>query len=346
MNYKLHLSEGKVGEHMIRVLLIGLGTMGRTHLSCYAKMENVKMMGVIDTNKIIRNDMSEKYQVEGFETLEEAMEVIGNVDVIDVALPTYLHEEYVKKAANYVKNIICEKPITLSIDAAKEMIEYCDRNGVNLYLGHVVRFFNEYKKLKEAVEKGAIGKVGVVRTFRGGPFPKTPLGWYNEQKKSGGVILDLIIHDFDFLRWTFGEVERVFAKGVKDMTGLGYDYALVTLRFKSGVIAHVEGSWAHESFKMSMEISGEDGILEFDSSKNKSIHSFVRADDLNEGVKGVAVPESPLKNSPYFVELEHFIDCIQNKKEPIITPFDALKAVEISLAARKSIRTGQPVFIN
>jgi predicted dehydrogenase len=206
-------------------------------------------------------------------------------------------------------------------------------------VGHVLRYFHEYVKAKEIIDSGSVGKVGMVRTTRGGRFPRE--GWYANHRMSGGVILDMIIHDFDFLRWCFGEVKRVYAKGTIYKGHKDTDYALVTLRFRNGVIAHVEGSWAHPSgFITRLEVVGDKGLLNLESEDSLPLRVEVKTRDSGQSV---IVPESPVKESPYLLELRHFIDCVFNDKEPAITGQDALKAVGIAQAALESIKTGRVV---
>lgn len=325
------------------VLLVGAGSMGKTHLRAYEKMENVQIAGIVDirTPSLLRLKETE-YSF--FQNFEEAIDTLERVDVVDICLPTFLHKEFVEKAAKLGKHVICEKPITGSLEDAKSMIETCKANGVQLYIGQVTRFFPEYVRAKELVEAGAIGKPGIIRTTRNGNFPKNAWNdWFANIQSSGGVILDLLIHDFDFLRWCFGEVKRVYAKS---LTGREYrkkDYALVTLRFENGVIAHVEGSWAHDGFYKTFEFSGDKGNFEYDS-RNFPIHTVIENPLGGEG--GKTIKQSPLNESPYYRELVHFIDCIETGKRSIISPEDAYKAVEIALAANKSIQINEPVYLN
>lgn len=123
----------------------------------------------------------------------------------------------------------------------------------------------------------------------------------------------------------------------------GLSMPLSHLRFKSGVIAHVEGTWAHEGFSMKFELAGQTGIIEYDSAKDLPIIAHTRKKSKGSG--GVAVPESPLKENPYYLELRHFLSCIETGNNPIVTAEDAYKAAEIALAALKSIETNRPVTI-
>ncbi|NNU88079.1 Gfo/Idh/MocA family oxidoreductase [Geobacillus sp. MR] len=329
---------------MQKVLLIGAGTMGKVHAKAYSEMDKAQLVGIVDSNQDKANELAEEVGTAAFYTFDEAMEKLKNIDVIDICLPTYFHKEYVKRAADAGKHVICEKPLARDLQEAREMITYCREKNVNLFVGHVVRFFPEYQKAKALLETGAIGKPAVVRTSRGGAFPTGWSDWYADFQKSGGLVLDLLIHDFDYLRWCFGEVERVYAKRISPREDLRLDYALVTLRFKNGVIAHVEGTWAHDGFAYKFEISGTKGIVDCDSTKAVPITTMVRTSD--EGTAGVPVPESPLKKNPYFLELEHFLSCIETGDTPLVTSEDAYKAMEIAFAALQSIETGKPVTLN
>ncbi|MEH7246796.1 Gfo/Idh/MocA family oxidoreductase [Neobacillus niacini] len=329
---------------MQKILLIGAGTMGMEHANSYYSMEDVHLVGIVDLRREQAEQIIGEYDTKIFQTLEEAVNALEHIDVIDICVPTFLHKEYVHKAADYGIDVICEKPLAYTLEDAREMIEYCENKDVKLFVGHVVRFFPQYAKVHDLVSNGTIGDIGVVRTKRGGNFPAGWRDWYADHTKSGGVILDLIIHDFDFLRWTFGEVERVFAKGLAERNIEHLDYALVTVVFKSGVIAHVEGTWAHQTFSSQFEFAGKRGILEYDSLKEEPVLLSIR--NSNEEKGGVAVPQSPLKKSPYYIELEHFLHCLKTNKTPIVTAEDAYKAMGISVAALQSLKTGLPVSLD
>src|SRR5690606_1641868 len=134
------------------------------------------------------------------------------------------------------------------------------------------------------------------------------------------------------------------AKGLIENVGEELDYALVTLVFQSGVIAHLEGTWAHQTFSTGFEIAGRSGIIEYDSLREYAVLLFSR--DENDRSGGVQLPESPLKQSPYYTELEHFIDCLITGETPIVTAYDAYKAVELANAALESLKTRKPVMLN
>jgi UDP-N-acetylglucosamine 3-dehydrogenase len=178
----------------------------------------------------------------------------------------------------------------------------------------------------------------VVRTSRRSPFLTGWNDWYADWRVSGGVLLDLVIHDFDFLRWALGEVERVYARGVLGHEYNRLDYALVTLRFESGAIAHVEGHWGFPGpFNYSIEVAGSRALLMADSREPASL----------ELIGGTAAdgPDLAAGKGPYETELEHFVRCIATGEESLVEGREAYEALRISLAATESVMTGEPVTL-
>ncbi|HEY3365575.1 MAG TPA: Gfo/Idh/MocA family oxidoreductase [Symbiobacteriaceae bacterium] len=321
----------------MRIGIVGAGTMGRVHAASHREAGH-EVSGVYDARPEAAASLGEP--------VAPSLEVLLSdpaIDLIDICLPTYLHRPTVEAAARAGKHVLCEKPLALTLADARAMIEACRAAGVQLYVAHVVRFFPEYQRARELVRDGKTGRPGVVRTFRGGSFPSGWEDWYARPELSGTLLLDLVIHDFDWLRWTFGEVERVFARTIQTRPDQRLDYALVTIRFASGAIAHVEGSWAHTGFRYGFEVAGSEGLLDFDSDRVQPL--VVRERAARPGEAAVTVPESPLAESPYTAEIRHFARCIAHGEAAMVTAEDAFKALEIGLAALESARTGRPVTI-
>lgn len=328
---------------MQRVGVVGAGTMGGAHASSYHGIQNAKVVAVADIRAEAAAGLAARYDAEAFPGIEEMLAGAG-LDVVDVCVPTPWHGQCIKAAANAGKQIVTEKPLARTLEECREAIQACENAGVTLFVAQVLRYFPEFVQMKEIVDSGRIGKPVTVRTTRASGFPKAWENWYSNFEWSGGVTLDMIIHDFDWILWTFGPAERVFAKGLVHSGMKEIDYALVTIRLKSGAIAHVEGSWARPSgFSVNVEIAGDGGLLNYDSDQSVPLFIGRRA---SEGVAdGVSVPSSPLAVSPYLLELEHFINCVEAGRKPDISPTDGMNAVEVALAAIESMKTGKPVQV-
>ncbi|NLK07253.1 MAG: Gfo/Idh/MocA family oxidoreductase [Firmicutes bacterium] len=328
----------------MKVGIVGLGTMGTTHAAGYQSVAGAKLVAVADIQPNRSHAVAERYGVRSYATLAEMLEA-EDLDVVDVCLPTFLHRQAVEMAAAAGKHVFCEKPLALTPEDAKAMVDACRKAGVTLGVGHVVRFFPEYQKAKTVLAAGEMGKIGTVYMYRGGGgFPTAWQDWYARHEWSGGIVLDLMIHDLDFLLWTMGDVERVFAKSTWRRDYGRMEHALVSLRFANGVIGNVEGTWLPlESFKTEFEFAGTNGLLSHSSAHAVSFKSHQLQTPGEAGPQGVTVPRSPVTRSPYSLELEHFIDCLHKGVEPIINGEAGLRAVTLVAAAQKSIETGKPV---
>ena len=321
----------------MRVGLVGAGFMGGVHLNAYAGIPEVEVVGVADARIESAVAGAKIVGARPYASYEELI-AAEDVEVVDICLPTAFHRDLAVRAAGEGRHVILEKPIARTIEDAQEILDSFSGDGPRLFVGHVVRFFPEYVGIKQKIDAGDLGTIGVVRTSRRSPFLTGWNDWYADWRVSGGVLLDLVIHDFDYLRWTLGEVERVYARGMLGREYNRLDYVLATLRFESGAIAHVEGHWGYPGpFNYSIEVAGSDALLTVDSTEPTSLH-------LIGGVPE-EMPYLASSKSPYEKELEHFIHCIATGEDPIVHAQDACEALRISLAATESVLTGEPVTL-
>jgi predicted dehydrogenase len=322
----------------MKVAVLGCGGMGGVHADIYAKLADVHLTSVCDLRIETAENVAARTGATAYGSFDRMLEE-AEFDVVSIALPTYLHKEFTIKAAKARKHIICEKPIALTAEDAKEMIAVCEENGVRLFVGHVVRFFPEYANMKEALDSGKLGRPGVAHASRIGGHPGR---WFADDARSGGVIVDLMIHDLDFLRSCLGEVGSVYAMNAKKE---GLDYALVTLRFENGAVANVESNWGYPGpFHTKAEIAGSKGIIRANSLKSSSLQ-LVKQGTPDNGNAPVVISDSPGFRSPYELQLEHFLACIRDGSKPVVTADDAFKALELALAAKKSALTGRVVYL-
>ena len=335
---------------MFHVAIVGAGGMAGQHARSYSELPNARVTGVMDIRKDAAEALAAQHDARAFTDFGEMLAAVPH-DIVDVCVPTPWHAEYVIQAAQAKPlGIVVEKPMGRTVEDCKRIIAACKEAGVPLFPAHVLRFFPEFATARDKITAGAIGRPATVRTRRGGPFPRAWNNWYGKIDWSGGLIMDLTIHDFDWVRWTFGEVDRVYAKGLAAALPPGSevhrDYALITLRFESGVMAHVEGTWADPGgFKVTFEVAGDEGLLEYNFNQPAPVpFELVRA-QTEGGGPGVPVPESPVAISPYTLELQNFLESLESGKRPLVAPEDGLEAVRIAEAALTSARTGRPVRI-
>jgi predicted dehydrogenase len=325
-------------ELHMRVGIVGAGFMGSTHAAGWAETE-ATIAGFVTKSPPAAQALADQYQARLYPDFET---MLAEVDVVDICTPTHLHHEMVLKAAAAGKSIICETPLARTVAQGQEMIAACRSAGVKLLVAHVVRFFPEYAQAKAAVANGDIGQPAVVRLTRGTFRPKKAAdNWFVDFDKSGGMMFDLMVHDFDVARWIAGEVASVFAKNITSTRpDAPVDYGLAILKHRGGVISHVEGSWAYPPplFRTRFEIAGSDGWLEFDSAKTSAIGLHLRQQPTD--APDVPLPSSPLSESPYTTQIKAFYHALTQDAPVPVSAADGLAAIQIAVAALESARRG------
>lgn len=324
---------------MLKVAITGAGGLGSRHAANFAQIPETSVAVVHDIDLARARALAEQYGAVA--TTDADALVDDDVDLVVVATPTPTHADYVIQAAQAGKHVFTEKPMARTVEQGRAMLEAVAATGVKFMVGHVVRWFPAYRQAHEIIKAGGIGEVAVARTARINSHPSGTNRWFEDYTQSGGVTLDMTIHDLDWLLWTFGPAERVYALGCPQRMPV-LDYGLVCIRFRSGVIAHAEGSWADlGAFRTSFDIAGSGGLLRHDSTANVTLTVQKRA--AAEVRQGTQVPQSPGHVSPYLLEDQHFVDCILTGAEPMVTGAEALAALELALAALQSIEAGGAV---
>jgi predicted dehydrogenase len=328
---------------MFRVGLVGAGLMGALHAASWARTP-ARLAAVYAKSQDQASQLAQQHGAQVCGSLEALLDA---VDVVDVCTPTHRHHEMVLAAAAAGRHIVCEKPLARTLEQAEEMIAACEQAGVKLMVAHVVRFFPDYAQAKGMVDRGEIGRVGVVRLKRVSSRPVWSTdNWLFDVGKSGGMMLDLMIHDFDYARWVAGDVESVFARSVAgQQPDAPTDYALVILRHTSGALSHVEGGWAYPAgmFRTSLEIAGDQGLIEHPAGSSVPLGVYLK--QAGDEKKGGKIPASPLLEDPYATEIRHFYEVIAHDAAPRVTAKDGLAALKIAFAAIESAKTGQRVTV-
>ncbi|MGB1286317.1 MAG: Gfo/Idh/MocA family protein [Aggregatilineales bacterium] len=328
----------------MKVGIVGAGAMGRTHAVGW-RQTDAEMVGVVATNRSQAEALSETLNASVYDDFSS---LLKDVDAIGICTPTHLHHEMVMQAIDANVHIFCEKPIALNLADGVEMIRTAEAAGVRLFIGMVLHFFPEYTALKQSINGGAVGNPRVIRMSRASYRPQRPADdWFMKEAQSGGMIVDLMIHDFEMSRWLAkGDVQRVFAKAIRRQKPevLG-DHALAILRFDNGAMAHIEGSWAYpmSMFNVRAEVAGDKGLIEWESDKSTPLMQHRHA-AVNSG-GDVALPGSPLAEAPWTTEVKHFYQSLVDGTDFAVSPLDALKGLQIALAAQESTRTGKAITL-
>jgi predicted dehydrogenase len=336
---------------MIKVGLVGYGFMGHMHAQCYEATGEAKVVALADVEADRREEAEDKLNCRTFLSLADML-ATGEIDFVDICTPTYLHEEMVIAAAKAGKPILCEKPMSLTVEACDRMINAVKKAGLAMMTGQVIRFWPEYRVIKEIVASGRFGRVEWVSARRLSPRPTWAWqGWLLDPARSGGAVLDLHIHDQDYIAWLIGPPKEVQACGVPGPEG-GID-SVLTLGWQhpSGTKSFAEGSLVLSPkfpFNMALLVACEKATIRFDSGADPSLLVYPFEGEAfapTLPAPKVSVSAEALGNigslGGYYNEIKYFLDCLNSGKGPdVVTPEDAREAVRLCLAIAKSVKTG------
>lgn len=329
---------------MKRIGIVGFGFMGNMHFNNYAKTKNAKVVAICDiveeklTGKAATagniSGTGQQLDLTGIDVFTDAEKMFkeANLDAVSITLPTYLHAEYTVKALNSGLNVLCEKPMAMDSGQCHKMIEAGKKSGKILQIGHCIRFWPEYAKTKELIESRDYGKLKAA-TFR--RLSMTPGwawdNWSLDHKRSGGALLDLHIHDSDFVQYLFGMPDSVSTTAVKGPSG-DYDHVVTQYIYDEKKVITAEGGWIMTDtfgFQMCFDIILEKATICYDCTKTPTFKVYP---DSGEPFN----PEIQ-QGDGYLLELIHFANAINSEKVPqIITPQQSLQSVVLIEAEKKS----------
>lgn len=344
---------------MTKIGIIGCGFIGGVHYSAYCKIKGAKVVAVCDqdykhaenmvrgrstggniTIKAVKPLSFSPSDVEIYANLEDMLKD-PEIDVIDVCLPTYLHKEAVIKSAEAKKNILCEKPIALTLKDADQMLASVKKNKVKFMVAHVIRFWPEYVVLTEYITERSLGKLLQLNLQRHSPTPEwTWNNWVLDSKKSLSAALDLHIHDTDYVLHVAGKPRSVCSMGVRGIVSKGIDHIMTEYYFEKGPKVFAEGGWAYPSkypFRMAFWALFEKGAIEYNCNNCKMT--------VYEQGKKPNNPKLP-QGDGYLREIQYFLNCIETGRHPlIVTPKEARESLRITLAEINSVEKGKPVVL-
>lgn len=317
--------------------------MGGSHAANLIASPRTELAWVVDLDQERAASWAERSGARATAEMDEAL-ADPAVDAVVIALPTSLHRMATERAAAAGKHVFCEKPIARTVADAEAMTAACATAGVILQVGHVVRFYPEYARIKQVIDAGTIGQVAMVRTQRRSAPIMERSPWFADLEKNGGLIIDLMIHDIDTLRWYFGEPERVYAHGLSYTEWQQTrDVAMASMRFRNGTIAHLEASWAHGGFCTAIEVSGEKGLLSHDSRRNATLTFESSENAALSNMSPQLTFTRPSTANPPMRELMHFVDAIQTGTPVLTDGVEATRTLAVAQSVLDSMREERPI---
>jgi scyllo-inositol 2-dehydrogenase (NAD+) len=328
--------------------VIGLGRMGRVYAYHTARqIEGATLVAAADPSQAALSEFSA--QVPGVQVHSDYHDLLNDPHIqgVIVASPTSTHPEVVIAAAQAGKAIFCEKPLALTLSATDEVAAVVQKTGVPLQVGFMRHFDVGYVDAKRKIDAGLIGQPVSIRSIGRDPY-RTSLEFANPAI-SGGLIVDMAIHDLDSIRWLMGdEVQRVYTEVASlvypELLDVGdVDNAMITLRFEHGGLGNVEVSrTAIYGYDIRCEVVGAEGTIAIGYLRETPVLVMNKA-----GVTHDVVPHFPQRfGKAYTTQIEAFVECLQNDAPPPVTLADARAALQISLAATISQHEERVVYVS
>jgi len=339
---------------MLRVGIAGFGFMGRMHYKCWKALEGTEVVAVCDVNpnivedtkKAVGNigDTEEAVDFSGLQLYTDFEEMLksGELDAVSITLPTSLHADFSIKALAAGVNVFCEKPMALDVEDCERMIAEAGHSGKVLQIGHCVRFWPEYAKAKQIIDSGEYGRVIAATFQRLGSAPTWSIdNWFMDEKRSGGMALDLHIHDTDFVQYLFGVPRAVCSFGAKGPGG-GLLHIVTQYLYDDDKVVTAEGGWAMMptfGFEMSFNIVLAKATLVYDLTREPAFRVCP--------AEGEAFTPEVQEGDGWLREIAHFAKAVRGEKvEEITTLEQSRDSVRIVAAEKESARKMEEVTIS
>ncbi len=328
----------------LRIGVVGAGRIGKLHVSnLMTRVSNATVVAVTDVVAESAKELAQKFGIP--KVYGDYKELVNDpeIDAVFVCSSTDTHSIIAYDAVMAGKHVFCEKPIDFDLDRIKKVIDAVEKKGVKFQVGFNRRFDRNFKHVRDTVQAGMIGDPHIVMVTSRDPAPP-PVSYV---KVSGGIFLDMMIHDFDMVRYLSGsEVTEVFTNGVvlvdPEIGKAGdVDTAIVTLKFANGAIGVINNSRkAVYGYDQRVEVFGSKGCITADNETPNLTTLYT---------EGGVMREKPLYffleryNEAFIAEEQGFVDAVLEDKPTLVNATDGLKPVLIAMAAKKSLETGMPV---
>ena len=336
-----------MGDKSLNVAVIGCGRIGRIHAENLAmRIAGARLVAVADVSLPAAQEVAAQFHVARATADYRDLLADPTVGAVAICSSTDTHAQIIQEAAAAAKHIFCEKPIDLDVARIRAALTAVEKAGVKLQIGFNRRFDPSFAKVRELVQSGAIGDPHVIRITSRDPAPP-PLAYI---KVSGGIFLDMTIHDFDMVRFLSGsEAEEIHAVGgVLVDRAIGeagdVDTAIISIRLKNGALATIDNSrQAVYGYDQRIEVFGSKGAA---SAGNRTADAHVLTDA--GGVHEARPLHFFLERyaEAYVIEMRAFVDAVLNDRTPPVTGVDGLHPVIMGLAATRSLREGRPVKLS
>ena len=338
----------------VGVGLIGSQFISTIHAEALKRVANAEILAVMSPTAGHAKNFAEKFHIPHHFTNLDDMLAMQELDMIVVGAPNYLHCQITLKIAEAGKHVVVEKPLCMNLEEADRMIAACQKANVKLMYAEELCFTPKYVRLKGLLEEGALGRPILFKQSEKHDGPHADHFW-DVERSGGGVTMDMGCHGIQFFRWLHPGVpiKSVYAQmstTVHQTKTKGDDNAIVILEFEDGVVAMMEESWTKlGGMDDRAEIHGSEGVAYADVLQGNSILTY-----SNRGV-GYAVEKAgntvgwsftmyeEIWNYGFPQEFEHFVDCVQHDKQPLVTGEDGRAVLEVIFAAYASAGTGRKV---
>ncbi|MBQ4145051.1 MAG: Gfo/Idh/MocA family oxidoreductase [Clostridia bacterium] len=315
----------------MKIGLVGIGGMGFVHFNSYKNIEDAQLVAVCDVDVETLNQKTEGFDLNRYTDLDEML-ANEELDMVDICTPTYLHMEQVLKALDKGVNVLCEKPMAMNSQETKIILDKVEETGKLYMVAHVIRFMANYKYLKSLIDTKKYGKLIRLDAKRISSIPRWSWeNWFQDEKKSGLVVHDMVIHDIDFIQYTLGMP--------KDIVGAYYtlegenNYGAATYLY-DGFSASVETGWYNAEMPFMVEFFAvfENGYLSLKDGK------LVECGEEIDLEKSEVIEETEINVSSadgYTEEIRYFMDCIKKGEKPqLVEPESSaltIKLIEMTL---------------
>lgn len=314
---------------MLKVGLIGTGYIGNVHAECWSKINNVELFAVCDSNMKKANCFSNIFGAQAFDNDKEFLD--SGIDILDVCIPTSLHLPVVERALKRKIAVLCEKPIASNYNDAQRMIKLNKESNTKLMIAHCVRFDPYYAYLKSIIQDNRFGELISLRIYRNSAIPQYSEGqWLLNKNISGGVAMDLHIHDVDVIYWLLQKPEWLLSNANDNIITTIYGYV------NKNVVS--EASWRMQDpypFNAGYDAHFENATVVYSDWK---LHIYKGSEhiEIKNILSELHFKEIQTDNS-YMNEIQYFLDCVMTDTEPVYClPEDSLNAHRILLSEMES----------